>query len=454
MFVLPVVAIAFAAAAAFLILKFAPFPLLARLLIVFGAFLAYEFSVIARNYGVAIMLMIVACILFPKRGERPLRLGLTLAIMANTSIHAAIASLVLAFVWALDVFDRPRRRAVLRGSSIAALVLVVVGVIIAVVSATPSPDIAFGAFYRSMNAGTLLRKILTDPGVSIAGSDYADIAAAGDLPWARLGIDRALMSRIVVDVALISIAWSLRKNWKCLLGMLAAIIGFSIVFRGVYTGALRHEGVLTFLLISLCWIAANEPGPEDASTRRRRLALGMLPLLATQSLTLIVLVRRPFVHPESSAKAFASFIATDPRYRNAILMGEPDYNLETMPYYVTNPVYMPRQHEFHYRVYFDQGPRRQQSLSLGQLVNIADSLTCQTGRVVLLAIAYEKVMKDTAGVMHIAYRPAEFTWSQEERTRLFTRGKHVASFLDAVEEDYYVFEIDPEKKAACHTPLS
>ena len=450
-YVMPVLSLAFAAGAAYLVLRFAPFPVWARLLIVFGAFLGYQFSVVARNYGIAILLMIAACILFSKRHERPFALGLTLAVMANTSIHAALAGLVIGFVWAMDVFNAAYRPNLLRFPSIIALLIVVAGVAVAVVSAKPSPDMAFAPDLATLDYGALLRKIFKDPGLSLAGSSNADVGAAGDLPWARLGLDPALMSRVFVNVSLLSIAWSLRRNRACLVGMLLAILGYSILFRGAYTGALRHEGVLFFLLVSLCWIACNEPREDTGPNRRRAIALGMLPLLATQSLALPVLARRAIIHPESSSRLYAQLIQRTPRYRDAILMSEPDYNMETMPYYVTNPVYMPRQHEFHYRVSFDR-VRRQQRLTLGELVHIADSLTCATGRTALIAIAHPKLFTDTAGVAHLAYRGAEFIWAPPDKASLFGRGKQVAVFQKAAEENYRVFEIAPRADSRCRTP--
>ena len=137
------------------------------------------------------------------------------------------------------------------------------------------------------------------PGASLAGSSYADVGAAGSLPWVRLGIDPDIASRVIVDIALLWLAWSLRKNRTCLAGMLIAILGFSVLFRGAYTGALRHEGVLFFLFVSLCWIACIEPGENSTRRGRRAIAFGMLPLLITQTLTLPVLARRIFVLPNS-----------------------------------------------------------------------------------------------------------------------------------------------------------
>src|SRR4029079_3732235 len=98
--VLPIAAGIIAVAAAYLILRYAPFPLLLRLLSIFGAFLGYELSVSARNYGLGVLLMMTSCLAFRRRAERPVLLGISLFLLPNTSIHAAMTTLVILLYWA------------------------------------------------------------------------------------------------------------------------------------------------------------------------------------------------------------------------------------------------------------------------------------------------------------------------------------------------------------------
>lgn len=448
--VLPVVSLAIAGAAAFLVLRFAPFPFWMRLLVVFGVFLGYEFSVVARNYGIGVLLMVAACIAFPARHERPVPLAFALALMANTSVHAAFASLIIAFVWLMDVFRPASRPALLRSGSILSFAIVFVGVAIALMTARASADMAFAFSLNQLEPRQLARVLISDPGQSLRGVLHSGITAAGKLPWVRIGLNPATISSILTDIAILGVAWGLRKNKACLAGMVLAIFGFEVIFRLIYPGALRHEGILTFLLISLTWIACTEQGATTAPGERRAMALGLLPLLVMQSLALPVLARRDMMHPESSSKAFGALIRQTPRYRDAIVLGEPDYMMEAMPYYAPNRVFMPRQGEFHYRVYFDRGARRRLDLQLGDLVDIADSLSCTSGQPALLAIAYRKLLTDPTGQARPAYPGTVFRWNAAERTRLVTRGRLVASFTGATSgENYSVFEIAPVRDSTC-----
>lgn len=450
--VLPVASLLIAWAAAYLVLRYAPFPFWVRLLVVFGAFLGHEFSVVSRNYGIGVLLMLLACVFFPVRHERPLRLGIALALLANTSVHASVTAVILGVVWLADVFNPAYRRQLLSPASIAALAVAIAGVVFALWSAAVPPDLTYAPSFSVVQASDIWRILRMDPGAALMGYKLSSITAAAELPWIRLGIDPGLASRLLVDLALLGVAWSLRHNRACLVAALLGVVSYELLFQLVYPGALRHEGIIAFLMISLVWIACAEPGRSESRVRDRSIALGLLPLLIVQTAALPVIARREIMHPASSSKAFASLIRVTPRFHNAILAGEPDYMMEPMPYYVRNQVFMPRQRRFDYRVYFDRGARRLLEMRLTDLVDVIDSLSCATGRPVLLTIGVLNLSSDSTGRAHLAYG-AGISWDPAERARLLARGKLIASYNEATtDENYLVFEIPPLNSPGCHPP--
>ncbi|HYN83454.1 MAG TPA: hypothetical protein VES88_18390 [Gemmatimonadaceae bacterium] len=442
--VLPVASLAIAAAAAFLMLRFAPFPFWMRVLAIFGAFLGYEYSVMSRNYGLGILLMFAACIFFSTRKRQPTRLGIILLLLANTSVHAAVASLLLLLVWLMDFFNPAHRPFLLTRSSVAAICIAVGGAAFGLWSAHPPPEMSYAFSVGQLRVTDVLATILSDPGLALMGWGGTNIAAAEQIPWASVGMNPELASRVIVDIALASIAWSLRRNLPCLTAAILAVFGFEVLFRLVYGGGLRHEGFLAFILISLCWIATAEAQRRNAPERASSIPLGLIPLLVVQTAALPWIAKSEIDRPVSSSKAFAAFIRQSPHLRNAILAGEPDFMMEPMPYYVGNRVFMPRQRNFDYRAHFDRGIRRKLNLGLGELVDLADSLACANGQPVLLAIGPYNLLTDPAGQTPVNYPPAVFRWNDAERSRLFDRGKLVfSSFGAMINENYNVFEIPP-----------
>jgi hypothetical protein len=439
--VLPVASIAIAAAAAFLMLRFAPFPFWMRVLAVFGAFLGYQYSIIVRNYGIGILLMFTACIFFSTRHEKPIRLGIILALLGNTSPHAALATFLFLFVWLMDVREPAARRFVLSGPSIAAICVVIAGTAFGLWSAHAPPDSAFAFSLSKLRVTDVLRTIAADPGLALMGAQDTNIAAAEWIPWASLGLNPELTSRVIVDIALASIAWSLRRNLPCLIAAVLAVFGFEVVFQHVYGAGLRHEGILAFTLISLCWIATTEAERRNEHTRARSIPFGLIPLIVVQAAALPWIVKLDIERPRSSSKAFGQFIRETPRLRNAVIMGDPDYLMEPMSYYVRNRIFFPRQHGFDYRTHFDHGAQRDLELRLGALLDVADSLACANRQPVLLAMGEYRLLTEPEGESPVSYVNT-FRWNASERSRLFEKGKLVFfSFGSFSREDYSVFEI-------------
>jgi hypothetical protein len=435
--VLPIASVAIAVITAWVVLRYAPFPLWARALAVFGTFLGYELSVVARNYGIGVMLMIIACALFRKRDEHPTSLAVVLALLANTSVHATIAALVILALWLSDYLDSSRDRT---AGALTGAAIVIGGIVIALLTARPSPDMAWNSGLASLDASKIMRSILLDPGRGLAGYRDANIAAAGEYPWRILGIDPGLASRLIVDAALAWLIWCLRKNWRAIAGIVVTICVFQVVFRTIYSASPRHEGLLLFLIISVCWMTADRAGGEDRIMARAA-ARGLLPLLLLQSLALPVIIHRIIAYRESSSKAYGRFIDENPRYRNAILVGDPDYFMEPMRYYVDNRVFMVRQAEFSNVTYFDDGGRRAVNLSLGQLQTIAQQLSCRHDVPVLVAIWTNQFQGQLGGSRRIAYG-ARLTWTTEERARFSQAARRVAVFAYATTDEVYeVYEI-------------
>src|SRR5450432_1062446 len=123
---------------------------------------------------------------------------------------------------------------------------------------------------------------------------------------------------------------------RLLLVAIAALVSFSLFFQLIYPASFRHRGLFVVLLISLLWIAGDEPQRQSS----RRFAwldsvgyAAMLTLLAGLLLVGVGKIKTDLIYPLSSSRQFADFLKSRPELSNAILIGEPDYLLESMPYY-------------------------------------------------------------------------------------------------------------------------
>ena len=133
---------------AWLVLRYAPFTRLQKVLLVFGYYAAYEYAVVVRPYGLGMMLAFVACIAWtaPRR-----RIGwsvVCLVLLANTTFIGTLLAMTMALAFAIDwawpddAARRPSKRALVVAGSAAFLATVLV-LAITVAQVRPPADAAY-----------------------------------------------------------------------------------------------------------------------------------------------------------------------------------------------------------------------------------------------------------------------------------------------------------------------
>jgi hypothetical protein len=228
------------------------------------------------------------------------------------------------------------------------------------------------------------------------------------------------------------------------LAALLALVGFGVFFRVGYGGSYRHEGLYLVFLLSLYWIARSAPQPDTAPRRTPLLysvgLYGALLILILGGIQRRVTVVDTDIRlPLSSSQAFGAFLNSSEAYHDAILVPEPDYYIEPLPYYVHNAIYFPREHRFGATVSWTTDAAS--DLSLGQLLADARDLKARYGRPVLIVLGHPEVVTQTAGDIQFSYNK-RFTWSAQEHADVDQSLLPVAEFLSAVgDENYRVYAL-------------
>jgi hypothetical protein len=427
--VLPFASVTIAGAAVAVLVRYAPLPAHLVLLFVFGALPLYEYSVMARSYGLGMLLLFLAALLFPERRRRPLVLALVLALLANTSLYVLILSVLLASVGAWDVVagERPARW---RDQALACAI-VAAGVGLALHTAWPTAASHVASPGRLSPAAVLgsMADNLADPAHGFRQILYP------------LKQTRAL----VLVLAIVGlVCW-----WPLLASTAVAMLGIAAVSDLVLQSSYRHQGLLVVWLLAMYWILlARDPAPARASRLKDRclrvsLHVG-LPLL----LLLVVRqglgrIKTDVLRPVSATAAFARFLDERADYRDAILIGEPDYYLEAMPYYRDNRIFRPRSGRFESVARFTTASREE--MSLGELLASAERVAAEERTPVLIALANDRGRRD-GGEAPWGFR-GRFTWTPEEVAAFRARTVLVGEF-DGINESYaaYALEraVDPE----------
>lgn len=244
----------------------APLPLGLKAGFAFGYHMSFGYSVVARHYGLGILLIFLLLALDRSRERRPLVYGTLLAALANTSAHFFFVSGVFVALWILDL----RRKQVPRGTRVG-LVLATLGIAIALAQLVPRPGGQFAGVVLTIFAP---RRILAPfralmPGVPIAFAPLAVVAWIAALLF--------LLSRV-----------------RALLFLLGCALSLTYIFVFKYAGAEWHYGLFLIVLVASLWLA-QERGGLQADWRPRWPGFARLPDGALGRLTHASLAATLFV---------------------------------------------------------------------------------------------------------------------------------------------------------------
>jgi hypothetical protein len=412
--VLPALSILIAGTAVFLFAFFSPFPSWLKALFIFSGLPLYEYSVMARNYGISMLLLFAFACLYPLRRSYPVGpvvpfgLGIILALLANTNIHSLILAALLLCLWCWDTFIT-EEAAVLRaeaGRLYTATAIVLVGMGLALYTIWPSGDMIVSDSSR-YTVKNILRGV-RDTTLQPAGQ-FTELFPIVIPPAAASILLLASIMGLVRRPALMVVA--------C-----AGLWGLSIFFDVFYRSFYRHQGLFACFLITLYWIMLAERCPIRQGTIGR-----MVPAMAQYGgLTLLLLsliwtgagkLYADWRYEASASKALREFVTSHPEYADAILVGEPDYFLESTRYYIDNPVYLVRERRFGHIVRFVRSA--QLDLGLGELLCHAWQIQQRETKPVLIALGHHPVygipMEPVNSVQSIAYPYRRtFTWTSED----------------------------------------
>jgi len=170
-------------------------------------------------------------------------------------------------------------------------------------------------------------------------------------------------------------------------------------------------------------------------------------LLACIVATTAAKVEDDWANPVSASREFGGFLRSQLPYRAAVLLSEPDFLMESMPYYVDNPIYMARERRFQRRVTFSR--KMKSALTLGDLVCATWQAQRQTGRAALVvmggAVARNGLPWETGARSPVdASYGRTFAWSDADVSlwnRHATLLAHLGADVTASDEHYFVYAV-------------
>jgi hypothetical protein len=324
----------------------------------FSLFGAFEYVVVARNYGIAALAMFALAAIYPRVKNSPW-FGLILAFLCNTNVPScflAAAFLFFRFVEMLKAAEKPATRDWITFAINAGLALA--GAIACLVTVYPPfNDSAVSLNYEHIGTGTLVAAV----GDGGRGFSNLVLNAHGWLP----------------PILLWCSCLAFIRHPPALIASVAALLALKLFFFFVYSSGYRHEALFVVFVLALHWIADDPRGDSRPPDQRfdKVQAVGVAAfslLLVAQTLDLAKpLVLQAKGVPYSRSADVAQLLQR-PELAGAIVMADPDIMLEPLPYYSSNPLWFMREEAF--GKLFLRGRRDRQQITLDDILADADRL--------------------------------------------------------------------------------
>lgn len=335
-----------------LLVKKSPFSIWQKGLMALGYFFLYEYTVIARSYGLGVFLVFLFCALYCQSKPRPWAMTLTLGLLANTSVLGVI----LSGAFAIALYARPRPpRLYTHGAALLiawSLALVQIGRSLfnpsGLAGFSAGADKAAGVPDRLPQSLENLNKLL-----QIVLKSYLPLPVFREDFWNKHWLNEqvlrspwslwALLVSLLLTFALIWLAISLlRKSPLFLAVYVLGSLGLVSFFSLIHLGTTRHHGHLFVLFIACLWLARGGARDLPAPRSAPRQAYGLLltGLLAVHSLAGLWAWSVDLRYPFSASAQTARLIKT--QHLSALpIIGINQRPVSPLSGYLDRPLYYP-----------------------------------------------------------------------------------------------------------------
>lgn len=383
-----------------------PFRLLVLGLVLMGRFAIFEYTVMARNYGISMLLLFLLAYFYPRHRERGVLLGALLLLLANCNAHSVLLVDAFLVFWLVDILlgNREGRAAAVK-IYLLNFAIALVGIVLC--AATILPTINDAAQVTRPTGAHLVAAAISALLLPSLSFDFLMLTPTLVHLMSKLHLLHGPylpIAKILQSVLLFGSTLGLIRRPAALVGAWTALAGFVLFFTVIYPGPFRHQALWLVFMLAMYWIAGQSDGaqaqlgeaPEKGKWHGRRAqqigkagSIMFLVLLLLQAADGVRVAAALLSHraPESRIRDLAATIAARPELHDAIVIADPDFLVEALPYYVSNQTYLMREKRFGDIVIFTRKARLQ--LTLSDVLDEARTLHTETGKPVIVLLQHE-----------------------------------------------------------------
>lgn len=415
--------------AIYVFLSKSPFSWSQKILFVAGFFPLYLYPVFNRNYGISMLLVFLLCACYRDRWRRMIPLSIILFLLANTHLHslvtvgAVVLSLLVELVFLGGWKEVPTGK---RSQIFLGFGIIMTGMVLAVVQMLPDS-----------------KSLIFKPELLASGNVWEVLVRAVFLPGKYFYCVFGFENKFFVSIIIFAMYVYLLRKPSLLVMFSSGVVGISLTFGLAYfTREMRHQGAFYLLFIMVLWLECLVPLNE-------RLALGRLETwhdyLRTHKNTLLSFIliievclalppaRKEIEMPYSSAESLAHLIKRDSTLKEAIIMAMPESYLETLPYYLDNPLYFYSEERF--ARYRHLNATAIMTATMAEFLATGEKLKVNYGKPVLI-ILDEGIKPEGPYTLKFSYRKT-FTYSLQALEEFSRQTTLLASFTEAISSERY-----------------
>lgn len=364
-----------------LLVKHSPFPLLYKVLFIFGIIPFSVNAVDARDYGISMLLFFALALLVSKKEHHPLLIGGLLFLQANSNSYGMYLSGLFLAGWLADSgFHVLKDRRYLLAAIVA-----LAGMAISYYSTRVDAESVFVSadHLAKVDWPAVISRAFRHPGEML---HYIMHVNTG---WRDL-----FVAALVVALGCIRPCWGLM--------LFVAFFVFNIVGLAIIYPQTRHQGVIIGFTMALLWMVLSglKSGRYPGLFRAAKplffgiLVVFLLPFLLKEIQINYTIVREEAAVEKSTAQAIGKYLTTNAQLYDAIIIGSPEYAIEPIAFYSKNRIYLVQEKTLRNFVRFSKEFEKPESLR--QLLVAAEELYATHKVPIIIALGYFGVAEDKA----------------------------------------------------------
>ncbi len=376
----------------FVLTRYSPFPRIQKILIPFGYFFLFEYNIIAREYSLTVLLVLLIAYHMQKAPKRLVVLGILLGLLIQINYYSIIFAIGFSIIIMRKLllerkqnhFSKKQKSGLAVGAAILSVsaVFAIVQILHGYNDRVTKQLSGNARFFNDHVSDTVTRALSAFIPVPFFNS--VNVWNHFIIEYFSVGLRLLLLVFILT-----SILWTLRKQKDLVVFFLiGGGVFIAFAYQSIY-GYARHQGHMYILLIVSLWINSARTGHDGKEKTLFTTLAGyaLMIVFSIQVITSGIFYYKEIGYPFSNIPAMAKFVESN-NLTGYSICGYFDYSTSPLSAYTYKPVYFPQSKS---EAYFIDWSRSKPRLTLEEIMeDISGRLIVRDSLILILTNPLDK----------------------------------------------------------------